>query len=702
MIGSRPALAAIYLALFQLACVGAEEAASSNPNGYQVYAWQASPTSDINDNSWQHYPEAAIPEVAEKRNTAFHCSGGGTRAYTQCVGAFRALHLMEMEKPKYLLGISGGSWFTFVYSFFPMESTKDDLVMLSGIEGESFREDVGQLTIDFLERQPDQKTEMLAGPTNKLWWSVIGNLFRSLNPFDHDDWRFVFQNSLYMVFLEPFGVGKEEAFAWSINSKGNENDKENNVRQLSENRFVTKEIKDAEKNDKADTIAPTLTTLPAPTGSFPPTVLSNTTYRTVRPNHPFPMIGTTYISLEKFNHLLPSDLDERQFAINSITPLYVGLDYARQITYRDVNLLHQDENVLVGGFMEPHGYGSQGPESIDLTERYGPLSTLKSGFTTITQGAPHAFTIQRAMAHSGFAPGAWVHHEASFLGNAVIDYMNYWSPNSAPKSKPANNQYLIGDGGNTDNGDLMASIRRGVRRIVIWDNPSSPLNTREAFDPWMRAPRSDDISSDLSAYFGYFWKSSTVSYRHNHVFRQEDFPKVVNGLQVAQARGTGAVATFNLKTVENQFFGIPEGRELTVTFFHAGRCRVWEDLLPFETRQHVVPTRVNATDPQNLVQGGPFANFPFFNTFTQLDMSASQANLLSHLTTWVVMRNKEHFDFSRSPIVDEKGVIKGFESGESGEKKTENQIVDGRNPDTLSSGGPENSQHEHDKQPIFV
>jgi len=371
--------------------------------------------------------------------------------------------------------------------------------------------------------------------------------------------------------------------------------------------------------------------------------------------------------------------------MNTITPGYVGFDYGRNVTWKERSDLFwwKNKTVEMGGFMEPHGYGSEAPDRIDWissaasedfsrpsgvyssSDSHSTSDSPKEGYATITKDAPHPFTLQRAIAHSSFAPGAWVHEESPVFGKAVMDYMNYWSPNTKNAEDNSNNNinndvFLIADGGCTDNLNVMASIRRGVDRLILWDNPGTPLQTKEAFDPYARSPRSDDVSPDLMPFFGYHWVVRGQSTRHNQIFSKADFPRVVAGLQAAQASGASAVRTFNLTTIENEYFGIPAGRQLLVTFYHAGRVFEWEKQLPYATRQLVTPDTGNVTDPTNLVRGGIFANFPFFNTFLQLDLTAEQVNLLSHMSTWIVERNRDHFDLSRTPVVDNEGQVVGW------------------------------------------
>lgn len=130
---------------------------------YSIRAWRAA--NDDGSDYLDAYPENTYPAIRNQTNTAFHCSGGGTRAFTTCVGAFRALRALKLPKPKYLLGISGGSWFTTVYSYVPESVASDDDLL------GQFVANPEELSLKELE-EPLPKEAMLSAPTRRVWWDV--------------------------------------------------------------------------------------------------------------------------------------------------------------------------------------------------------------------------------------------------------------------------------------------------------------------------------------------------------------------------------------------------------------------------------------------------------------------------------------------------------------------------------------------------
>jgi len=166
-----------------------------------------------------------------------------------------------------------------------------------------------------------------------------------------------------------------------------------------------------------------------------------------------------------------------------------------------------------------------------------------------------------------------------------------------------------------------------------WD-PSTP-------DGHAHIGKDTHISDTYNGYFGVgACDSMAYNYTRNQVFNESDFAIVINKLQDAQATGNGAVATTTLTTVENKFWGIPSGFQVTLCWIYIGRTFNWEAALPPELKKLVVPTGGDALDPVKTMRHGPFQNFPHYKT-RDLELTHPQANLLAQLTTWVVEQHAE-------------------------------------------------------------
>ena len=565
---------------------------SSQSPKENVYAWLANPTSNLSDPALNIYPEADLSMSGKRAGSSFHCGGGGNRAYTACVGALRAWHSLNMTLPSHLLGASGGAWFTMVYSYIPTTAVQDDVELLGG----EYKQP-SDLTLHFLGQMPDKNRSMLAAVTRNIKDYLKTELVEKALKLELDI-KLMWQNALYKAFLEPYGIQENNEFSWNRTSW----------------------------SDGTQSIE-------------------------VRPNRPYPIIGSTYVIPQVLGVMDIQPEEKRQYTFHSISPMYVGFDYARIVNY-DINIgtyhLHRlplsvnttiHKEILLGGLIEPRGADSEPPESVPFVQegkRHGNIS--------IARKKGHRFPLQRALAHSSFYPATKTFNTNPIQGEIIMDTMNYWSVNGATPDNnfsPSNHRFYVGDGGAVDNFALMTSLRRGNRSLILWENSAGPLNPD--FNATARPPHAADISHDISGLFGYYFTSTFTSDRENQIFNQTEFPRVVTALQDAQQRGNGAVGTFLLTTIQNDYFGIPAGLDLNVTIYHCGRVFNWEDQLPPVVKQHVVPSPLNRNATE-LITSGTFANFPLYSVVDQLTLTAEQANLLASMTSWVVQENRLHFD----------------------------------------------------------
>jgi hypothetical protein len=118
---------------------------------------------------------------------------------------------------------------------------------------------------------------------------------------------------------------------------------------------------------------------------------------------------------------------------------------------------------------------------------------------------------------------------------------------------------------------------------------------------------------------------------------------VVEKLQAAQASGNGAIATFDLTTIENKYWQVESGLKVKITFFLLGRVYNWEKLLPEDLKKQVVAP--GPEDPSNIPKSGAFPYFPNYPTISHLHLTKARVSLLAHLTSWVAVENAEELDF---------------------------------------------------------
>lgn len=101
--------------------------------------------------------------------------------------------------------------------------------------------------------------------------------------------------------------------------------------------------------------------------------------------------------------------------------------------------------------------------------------------------------------------------------------------------------------------------------------------------------------------------------------------------------GKGAVGTFRLKTVRNNFWGISSDVEVVITFVHAARAMGWEQSLSNDMKEVM---GIVDDKPPNKKE---YKNFPNWSTGA-LQYSAENANLMANYAEWIVNNNAHHFN----------------------------------------------------------
>jgi hypothetical protein len=164
----------------------------------------------------------------------------------------------------------------------------------------------------------------------------------------------------------------------------------------------------------------------------------------------------------------------------------------------------------------------------------------------------------------------------------------YWSPS---QPSPTSVSSYVADGSDLAQG-IHAFLLRKVKKIMYVQTPSTTLQPESVWNVTANPRNNSMISYDFASYFGALeigFTSSILQYSKNQVFSFDDWPRVVKGLQAAQAKGTGIVATFDLTTVENTWWGIKAGFTTELTVFYVGRVWQWENKLSNKYKTLLVP-----------------------------------------------------------------------------------------------------------------
>ena len=332
----------------------------------------------------------------------------------------------------------------------------------------------------------------------------------------------------------------------------------------------------------------------------------------------------------------------RQYVMLESTPAYVGAVMPpRNITYsrRFGRGKQQQQRVEVGGLIEPQAFGGLPPAAGGGDGSIGGLAQgVVQGVIDGVEMPERPFSLRDLAGSSSYAPGGFFASSPLFplLGQWIGVHYDYWSPIS---SSPRATKAVFADGGDMESPHLMGMLLRGVRHAVVFLNFATPLQPSSGWDPHARAPTSKDVDDDFPPFFGMTlddWGGRTsYDFGRNQAFNQSDFAWVVEALQLSQASGRGAVATTELVTVENEWWGLEAGFKVTVTWVYLSRASTWEAALPPEVRALAVPPGSGGADVTRGRSGGPFAGFPYYST-GRMYYDEGNTNLLAALSGWVV------------------------------------------------------------------
>ncbi|MFN2221013.1 MAG: hypothetical protein ACK2UH_00550 [Candidatus Promineifilaceae bacterium] len=320
--------------------------------------------------------------------------------------------------------------------------------------------------------------------------------------------------------------------------------------------------------------------------------MSDDDFYLMRPDHPY-LIINAIILRPKGHAPLPDKIPLET------TPLYMG-----------VRAVHpgagEGGRDLGGGYVEPFAFDSRAPQS-------GPD---QSGRVTVRLGAArHRYTLADAIGTSGAAPAeGLVDDGLDFLG---FPEYRYWSPPLSGREREI--EYEFGDGGNLENLCLMPLLARKVQRIIVFANTREPL----------RGPGPDQINRAIPPIFGRGPEKTP-----NAVFPADQFDGLAQGLLSARQAGRTLLHKGTYRVQDNPFYGIEGGWDVEVLWVYNERVPAWESLLPAGIRDQI--------------GRGSLRHFPHYKTMGEnkpaiIDLRPEQALLLSHLSCWNVLANRDLF-----------------------------------------------------------
>jgi hypothetical protein len=265
-----------------------------------------------------------------------------------------------------------------------------------------------------------------------------------------------------------------------------------------------------------------------------------------------------------------------------------------------------------GGFMEAFAMGSAWQQD------------LGNGVVATTEPArPFSLCDIVGISSAAFAET----FQAKFpLLDFLIPAYPYWPVADHSAAKNAATSYEFADGGSLEDTGICALLARGVPKIIAFVNGQTPL---------AQGSSGIVLDSQIQLLFGINPSAESLArkevYRQDvpnndvqftQVFNSSDYDALAAGLWAANSAGGPAMFAQTLTTVANTNFGV-ESYSVQVLWVYNTWVQSWHDLLD---------------DPMKLIVDVTL-NFPNYDTVLQLNLTATEVNLLANLSCWNLQTN---------------------------------------------------------------
>ena len=541
----------------------------------------------------KYYPESDVETIASRPNTGISFSGGGSRAYISALGYLAGFHKLGLiSNIKYIIGVSGGSWATSVYSFHQNETLSDDELLGAIISPK----DIIYSDLSIMSKNCARSyTNVETIHTRAMKGIAIDKTSSTKLNDDSDDVTFaMWSEAVQTTFLDPAGITRGIPF--SYDSVSVEDIKKRNP-QLNETDFLV-----VRKESKIHGIA----------------------------SRPLPMMGTTLVGPTTD---LPYTPTNRDYSILEITPLSVGVLQSRVHTYGSTN--H-----TIGGLIEPYAFGG---EEAPVT---GMSPDVGMEIIEIPDLSQTIMDVNLATSSSSYYAGCLVAAGDKDIALNLSAIVPYFSPVVKNPVKDAS-KMLLADGGGLQIDNMISLLQRGVSNIILFSDTSVPLQPSSKWNPILDELSITHIDYDIPSFFGVIPidlpSIDEVYYdlTKSQVFDSNDWIPLAISLQEAQSIGNGIIVKSILKTIKNDYYGINGNIDVNVTWVYTGRLSNWEIQLNEEMQELVIPS-TNTTDLSNTISNGPFTDFPNYPTLFS-DINYERANLLADISGWTILENEKLF-----------------------------------------------------------
>lgn len=514
---------------------------------YRAYAWQSSGEFP----SPSEFPESHDDSLSSRPSSAVAFTGGGSRSFISSLGYLGAFNQLALiPSIRYMLGVSGGSWATVVFSFKQVDV--DDATFL----GEILLPE--EISMEKLEKMSPDCARALANcdfvkVTLEAVKSGVANTLA-------DGWAHATQE----LYFEPVGIQAGVPFSWN----------EQTVADIKERNPLLKDL------------------------SF---VLPSNAER------PFPLIGAAIVGPDEGGGY---PYDNRNMTMLEMTPLYVGQMRSLNVGY-NYHEIGFTRYKTVGGLVEPFAFGLKGSgpkrglDDSSFKELHVPAPSsfldlqYAAGASGYAEGAffeslkPHNLSSALGMHFDYWSP---VDARPSSLDTLVCDggsYENIMLPSMLQRGM----KKII----------LFFNTVTPLQPASNWNvevDPPSKNQIDDGLSSLFGVLPEDYVT----------WEKRSFDFSKDQFFSRDDWAPLVKDLQRAQQDGNGILVTKTLRTVENSWWGVPSGLEVEVAFVYLGRLASWEAQLSPEMRELLVPAGDAASDLSKTVDSGPFRHFPHYPT----------------------------------------------------------------------------------------
>lgn len=550
-------------------------AVSPMSSAFDVKAWQ-SIRSDVHD---MQFPENAYSDVSSRPNVGISFSGGGDRAFTASIGYLAGIHeLGGIDSAKYMVGVSGGSWATVVYSYYQDDSV-DDMTMLGPVvrPADISRDDLQYMEEGCVRAYPSTSYKWLSG------YSFEDNL-----------------DGIQTIYLDPSGLNRGKPFSYDDATVA---DIVSRNPSFSASDFYTMRGKDSNIPGIDD--------------------------------RPFPIVATTMIGP---HDMLPATPDNREYTILEFTPLSVGVAFTDDITYKMKRDSSDKRTLTIGGLIEPFAFGGDHSPStgLDSNVEQGRLIVpdsdgmvcdlaLAVGSSSYAMGCSYAASslssLQNNVGQRNYFSPSHPTPSSEFDVMSLADGAGVQNTNVISLLQ-RNVQKMV----------LFVSTSTPMYMSDDW-NPATDRLSVDYVDFTIPA-LFGHIASDVSTI-----GEDSFDLVGSTVFAYDEWVPLAKEMQRVQALGKGIVVTARHTTVANAKYGIEAGRKVDVVWVYLGRSSVWESQLSDEMKDMVIPES-DPSNLASLRKRGPFDKFPHYTT-TIASINKERANLLADYCGWLMIEHRQ-------------------------------------------------------------